>query len=48
MESVIIERHSHSGMQILNKSICNIYETDRIATYLFIASVLHNIVQTSL
>lgn len=45
MESVIIEHHGHSGMQILNKRICNIYVTDRIATYLFVASVLHNITQ---
>jgi len=43
MESVIIEHHGHSGMQILNKSICNKYVTDRIATYFFIASALHNI-----
>jgi len=32
MEFVIIELHDHSGMQILNKSICNMYVTDRMAT----------------
>jgi hypothetical protein len=32
MESVIVEHHGHSGMQILNKSICNINVADRIAT----------------
>ena len=32
MESLIIEHHDHSGMQILNKNICNIYVTDWVAT----------------
>jgi len=28
----IIDHHDHSGMQILSKSICNMYVTDRMAT----------------